>query len=184
MKKTVILSMLLALAIALPAQGDRFFASIGASAFAPADARFKDLYGDVQASPEFKLGYNLYRNFYFWLGGSFVSATGIIPVLEAEAKASQMFLSLGAGWETRRWGRLQADLCAALLLGGLHENAMDETVSKWAPGFDVRAGLRYFLKKKIYLGLTLGYAGAWAEINALDIVIGGVRIGGSLGLRF
>ncbi|MCU0236805.1 MAG: hypothetical protein MUC72_06935 [Acidobacteria bacterium] len=184
MKKIVIVPILLALAIALPAQDGKFFASIGASAFAPADARFKELYGDMQASPELKLGYNLYRHFYFWLGGSFVSATGTIPVLEAEAKASQMFLSFGAGWETRRRGRLQADLCAALLMAGLREEAMDATVSKWAPGFDVRAGLRYFLKKKIFLGLTLGYASASAEIDAKDVVIGGVRIGGSLGLRF
>ena len=184
MKKIVIVPILLALAIVLPAEDRKFFAGIGVAVFQSADARFKDLYGATQVSPEFKVGYNLYRNFYFWLGGSFISASGIIPVVEDEAKATQMFLSLGAGWETRRWGRLQGDLSAALLMAGLQEKAMGTTVSKWAPGFDVRAGLRYFVKENIFLGLGLGYAGAWVEIEEKDIVLGGLRLGVLLGLRF
>lgn len=184
MKKIVIVPILLALALVLPAQGKKFFASIGVSAFQSADAGFKDLYGGPQVCPELKVGYNLYRSFYFWLGGGFISASGIIPVVEDEAKASQAFISLGAGWETRRWHRLQADVCAALLMAGLNEKAMGATVSKWAPGFDVRAGLRYFLKENIFLGLTLGYAGAWTEVDAKDIVLGGLRPGVSLGMRF
>ena len=154
----------------------------------PADSGFKDLYGDVQVSPELKVGYNLYRNFYFWLGGSFVSATGTVPVLEDEIKASQTFLSLGAGWETRRGRRLQGDLFAALLLAGFREKAMGETASKSAPGFEVGAGLRYFLKKKIFLGVAVGYAGAWTTVRTeagdSDIILGGLRLGGRLGFRF
>lgn len=184
MKKIAIVSMLLALAIVLPAGNSKFSASIGVSAFQSADAGFKNLYGSTQVCPELKLGYNLYRSFYFWLGGGFISATGTIPVLEVEAKASQTFLSLGAGWETRRWHRLQADVCAALLMAGLREKAMDATVNKWAPGFDVRTGLRYFLKETVFLGVNLGYAGAWTEVEAKDIIIGGLRLGGSLGFRF
>jgi hypothetical protein len=184
MKKIVIVSTLLALALVLPAREKKFFASIGVSAFQSADAGFKDLYGGPQVCPELKLGYNLYRHFSFWLGGSFISASGIIPVVEDEAKVSQAFISLGAGWETRRWHRLQADVCAALLMAGLNEKAMGATVSKWVPGFDVRAGLRYFLKENLFLGLNLGYAGARAEVKEKDIKLGGLRLGGSLGLRF
>jgi len=184
MKKIVILPLLLALAIVLPAKEQKFFAAIGVAAFQSADAGFKDVYGATQVSPELKLGYHLYRNFYFWLGGSFISASGVIPVVEDAAKASQTLLSLGAGWETRRWGRLQGDLSAALLMAGLQEKAMGTTASKWAPGFDVRAGLNYFLKENIFLGLSLGYAGAWVEIGKKDIVLGGLRAGILLGLRF
>ena len=184
MKKIVILPLLLALAIVLPAKEKKFFAAIGVSAFQSADAGFKDLYGATQVSPELKLGYHLYRNFYFWLGGSFISASGVIPVVEDAATARQTFLSLGAGWETRRWGRLQGDLSAALFMAGLQEKAMGTTVSKWAPGFDVRAGMNYFLKENIFLGLSLGYAGAWVEIGEKDIVLGGLRLGVLLGLRF
>lgn len=184
MKKIVILPLLLALAIVLPAKERPFFAAVGVAAFQSADSGFKNLYGATQVSPELKLGFHLYRNFYFWLGGGFISAAGVIPVVEDEAKASQTFLSLGAGWETRRWGRLQGDLGAALLMAGLQEKAMGSTVSKWAPGFDVRAGLNYFVKENIFLGLSLGYAGAWVDIGEKDIVLGGLRAGVLLGLRF
>ncbi len=184
MKKIVIVLILLALVIVLPAKDSKFFANIGVAAFQSADAGFKNLYGATQVSPELRVGYNLYRNFYFWLGGSFITATGIIPIVEDEAKASQTFLYLGAGWETRRWGRLQGDLGAALLMAGLKEKAMGTTVSKWAPGFDVRAGLRYFLKESLFMGLTLGYAAAWATVEEKEIVLGGLRLGVLLGLRF
>jgi len=69
-------------------------------------------------------------------------------------------------------------------MAGLQEKAMGTTASKWAPGFDVRAGLNYFLKENIFLGLSLGYAGAWVEIGKKDIVLGGLRAGILLGLRF
>ena len=188
MKKFTIVIILLALAPMLAARDNKFFASLGAAALFPGDAQFKDLYGDVQVSPEIRVGYNLYRSFYFWLGGSFVAAAGTIPVLEDKINATQMFLSLGAGWETRRSRRLQADLGAALLMARSREKAMGATVSKWAPGFDVRAGLRYFLKEKLFLGVTVGYAGAWTtvrtEAGERDIILGGIRLGGLLGLRF
>jgi len=188
MKKTVTVILLLSLCSLLPAAGGKFFASAGAALLVPADSNFADLYGKVQWSPEIRLGYNMVRNFYFWIGGSFVSASGTLPVLGDEIKASQAFVSLGAGWETRRMGRLQADVAAALLMAGSRERALGTTVSKWAPGLDVRAGLRYFLKKNIFLGVSLGYAGAWTAVQTAsgekDIILGGLRLGGALGFRF
>jgi hypothetical protein len=188
MKKITIVILLLAMSPLLAARDGKFFAGIGAAALFPGDGRFKELYGSVQLSPELRVGYNLYRNFYFWLGGSFISASGVIPDLEEKIQAKQTFISLGAGWETRRSRHLQADLGAALLLAGFREKAMGSTTSKWAPGFDVRAGLRYFLKEKLFLGVSLGYAGAWTtartEAGTVDIILGGMRLGGQMGLRF
>ncbi|HEX7503378.1 MAG TPA: hypothetical protein VF451_08135 [Acidobacteriota bacterium] len=189
MKKIlVVLAVLIFLSPLLPARGDTFFASVGGAALFPGDKNFKNLYGDVLLSPEIKVGYNLYRNFYFWLGGSFASATGALPVLEDEIKATQTFLSLGAGWETRRGRRWQGEFFAALLLAGFREKAMGATASKTAPGFDLGTGLRYYLGKKTFVGMTVGYAGAWttARTEALerDIILGGLRLGAGLGFRF
>lgn len=188
MKKITLAILLLALAGMLPGAGDKFSASVGAALFVPGDAGFKDLYGDALFSPEIKLTYDLLPRFYLWLGAGAVSATGSLPALGDEIQAAQTFLSLGAGWETRRMGRLQADLAAALLLAGSREKAMGATSSKWAPGFDARAGIRYFLARKLFLGLTLGYAGAWTAVETgareKDIILGGLRLGGSLGIRF
>jgi hypothetical protein len=188
MKRTSIAVVLLSAALVLPAGGDRFFVSAGAAALLPADSRFADTYGKVQLSPELRAGYNLYRHFYFWLGGGFCTASWTIPVVEEKSAATQAFLSLGAGWETRRTRRLQADLTIALLMAGFREKAMGATASKWAPGFDVRIGLRHFLKQRLFLGMTVGYAGAWTSIRTetgeSDIVLGGVRLGGLVGFRF
>lgn len=188
MKKAFFPILLLAASLLLPGANDKFSASAGAALLAPGDAGFKELYGEALLSPEIKLTYDLMPHFYLWLAASAVSASGSLPVLEDETKATQTFLSLGAGWETRRMGRLQADVAAALLLAGSREQAMGATNSKWAPGFDVRAGLRYFLGRKFFAGLTLGYAGAWTTVETgareKDIILGGLRLGGSLGIRF
>ncbi len=188
MMRTSIALLLLSAALLLPAGGDRFFVSAGAAALVSADSHFADTYGRVQLSPELRAGYNLYRHFYFWLGGGFCSAKWTIPVVEDESAATQAFLCLGGGWETRRTRRLQADLTIALLMAGFREKAMGVTESKWAPGFDVRLGLHYYLKRRIFLGLTTGYAGAWTSIRTetgeYDIILGGLRLGGLVGFRF
>jgi opacity protein-like surface antigen len=188
MKKILIVLFLISWAPLLPAGSGKFFASVGAAALVPGDNNFKDHYGSVLFSPEIKVGYNLYRSFYFWAGGSFASATGTLPVLEDKIKATQMFLSLGAGWETRRGRRWQGELFAALLLAGFRERAMNDTASKSAAGLEVGAGLRYYLKKKIFLGVAVGYAGAWTtartEAGETDIILGGLRLSGRLGFRF
>ena len=188
MKKIAISLLILSLGVLLPGAGEKFSASVGASAFVSGDSGFKSFYGDVQVSPEVKLTYDLLPHFYLWLGAGFVAASGVIPVVEDKIKATQTFLSLGAGWETRRMGKLQADVAAALLLAGSREKAMGASNSKWAPGFDVRAGVRYFLAKKMFLGLTLGYTGAWTTVETgpreKDVILGGVRLGGTVGFRF
>jgi hypothetical protein len=188
MKKIAIAILVLSLGVLLPGAGKKFSASIGAAAFVSGDSGFKSLYGDVQFSPEIKLSYDLLPHFFIWLGAGFVSATGVVPEVGDGIKATQTFLSLGAGWETRRMGRLQADLAAALLMAGTKEKAMGVSASKSAPGFDARAGLRYFLRDNLFAGVTLGYAGAWTTVmigdREKDIVLGGLRLGGMVGFRF
>lgn len=188
MKKILIVLVLIFLRPLLPASGDKFFASAGGAALFPGDNGFKKLYGKVLFSPEIRVGYNLYRNFYFWMGGSFVAATYTLPDLEDEIKATQTFLSLGAGWETRRGRRWQGELFIALLLAGFREKGMGDSASKWAPGFETGTGLRYYLKKKIFMAVSVSYAGAWTtvrtEARETDVVLGGLRLSGRLGFRF
>ena len=168
--------------------GDKFFVSAGAAAVFPADKRFKDFYGSMQFSPELKAGYNFFESFYLWLGYSFFSASYTIPVVLDEANINQYFLALGVGWETRRGRRLQSDFFAALVLAGFKEQAMGETFSKSAFGFEVGTGLRYFLQKRVFLGVSVSYAGAWTTVRFPEketaIILGGLRLGGRLGFRF
>ena len=188
MKKTVIAFLLLSLAAGLGAAGRKFSVMAGAGVLLPIDADFKELYGSALFCPELKLSYEIMPRFCVWLAGSSASATGVLPELGDEIKASQTFLSLGAGWETKRWGRLQADVGAAFLMAHSREKAMGASPSKSAPGFDARSGLRVFVSESVFVGLNVGFAGAWTTVDAgetdKDIVIGGMRIGGALGFRF
>lgn len=169
---------------------DKFFVSAGAAAVFPADSRFKDFYGRVQVSPELKAGYNFIENFYVWLGYSFFSASYTIPVLLDEADAGQHFLALGAGWETRRGRRLQSDFFVALILAGFREQAMGETVSDSAVGFELGTGLRYFIKKKVFVGASFSYSEARISLSETDSslggrrLLGGMRLIANLGIRF
>lgn len=188
MRKTAIAFLLVSLACGLAAADRKFTAALGAGVLLPIDADFKEFYGRALFCPELKLSYEIMPRFCVWLAGSSATATGELPELGDEIKASQTFLSLGAGWETKRMGRLQADAGAAFLMANSREKAMGARPSKWAPGFDARAGLRYFVKDAVFIGLNLGFAGAWTSVDTgekgKDIVIGGMRLGGTVGFRF
>lgn len=188
MKRTAFSVLLLLPCLLLPAKGGAFFASAGVTLLAPADSRFADLYGKLQVGPELRAGYTLHRGLYVWLGGSFISASGTLPVLEDALRASQMFLTLGGGGEIALGRRLRGDLHGALLLAGFKEKAMGATASKTAPGFEAGAALRFLLSQRFFLDLGLDYAGAWAtvrtEAGKVDIVLGGLRLGARAGFRF
>jgi hypothetical protein len=170
--------------------GDKFFVSAGAAAVFPGDSRYRDLYGSVQFLPELKAGYNFFENFYLWLGYSSFSASYTIPILLDEAKVNQHFLAIGAGWETRRGRRLQSDFFAALILAGFKEQAMGETVNASVAGFELGTGLRYFLKKKVFIGVAISYSEARHSFSETGIslggrrLLGGLRLIANLGLRF
>lgn len=188
MKKILITLACLSFCQLLAAAGSRFFVSAGAAAVLPADSGYKDIYGQVQFSPELKAGYGFLKNFHLWLGFSTFAAKGKVPILEDETRASQNFFSLGAGWTTRRGRRLQGELFAALLLAGFREKAMGGTASKSALGIEAGAGLRYFLKKNVFLGVSVSYAAASATARfaeeETEIILGGLRLGGRLGFCF
>jgi hypothetical protein len=190
MRKFVLIIIFYCFCAALLFGGNKFFVSAGAALVYPADNRFKDFYGSVQFSPELKAGYNLFENFYLWLGYSFFSASYTVPVFLDEANASQHFLALGGGWETRRGRRLQSDFFAALILAGFKEQAMGATVKDTVAGFELGTGLRYFLKKQVFIGAALAYSEARTSLAETEISLGGRRLLGglrllvNLGVRF
>jgi opacity protein-like surface antigen len=190
MKKSVFGIVLIIFFAMLLSGGDKFFISAGATAVYPADQRFRDFYGSVQFGPELKAGYNFFDNFYLWLGYSCFSARYTVPVLLAEAKASQHFLALGAGWETSRGRRLQSDFFAALILAGFKEQALGETAKSSVIGFELGTGLRYFIRKKVFVGVEFSYSEARAAIAESEIqvagqrLLGGLRLTVDLGIRF
>jgi hypothetical protein len=190
MKKLLIIVVFLSFGQFLLAGHDKFFVNAGAAAVIPGDTRFRDFYGSVQFSPELKAGYNFSKSFYLWLGYSLFSANGTVPVLLDKTNVNQHFLALGAGWETRRGRRLQSDFFAALVLAGFKEQTMGETVKDSVVGFELGTGLRYFFKKRVFVGAALSYTEARSSLAETEISLGGrrlsggLRLSGNLGIRF
>jgi len=168
----------------------RFFVSAGAAAVFPIDSSYRDFYGQVQVSPELKAGFNVFKRVYLWLGYSFFAASFTDPVLAEKASGGQHFLAFGAGWETRPGRRLQFDFSAAMVLAALREKGLGETVREFTPGFQLVAGARYFVAKKIFITMALSFLGARITLaeteNTLggERKLGGVRLGVGLGFRF
>lgn len=190
MKKTVFGIVLVIFFSMLLSGAENFFISAGSTAVYPADQRFRDFYGSVKFGPELKAGYNFFDNFYLWLGYSCFSASYTVPILLDESKASQYCLALGAGWETRRGRRLQSDFFAALILAGFKEQALGETVKSSVLGFELGTGLRYFVRKKIFIGMAFSYSEARATLTETEIslggrrLLGGLRLTANMGIRF
>jgi hypothetical protein len=174
MRKFIFIIVFFVFFSALLLGGDKFFISAGAAAVFPADSRFKDFYG----------------SFYLWLGYSSFSANYTVPLLLEEANGSQHFLALGVGWETRRGRRLQSDFFAALVLAGFKEQAMGETIKYSVVGFELGTGLRYFIKKKVFVGTAFSYSEARISLSETEIslggryLLGGLRLIANLGIRF
>jgi len=190
MRKAVFITVLIVL-IATPSfAAGRFFVSAGAAAVFPVDSSYRDFYGQLQVSPELKAGYSFFKRFYVWLGYSFFASRYTIPDLLDQTSASQQFLALGIGWETRRSRRLQFDFFAAFALAAFREKGLGETVKDIAPGFQLGAGARYFVARNVFVGMALSFSGASitlaeaANIQGGDRKLGGLRLGAGLGLRF
>jgi opacity protein-like surface antigen len=182
MRKFVLIMVFFVFISALLFGRDKFFVSAGAAAVFPADNRFKDFYGSVRFSPDLKAGFNFLESFYLWLGYSRFSASYTDPVLNEEANINQHFLAIGIGWETRRGRRLQSDFFAGLILAGFKEQAMGEAVKDSVVGFELGTGLRYFIKKKVFVGGAFSYSEASASLAETEISLGGKRLLGGMRL--
>jgi hypothetical protein len=190
MRKPIFIAILLIYFSALSFGASRFFVSAGAAAVLPVDSSYRDFYGLVQFSPELKAGYSFFKRFYIWLGYSFFASSYTIPELQDETSASQQFLALGIGWETRRSRRLQFDFFAAFAMAAFREKGLGATVKDFAPGFQLGAGARYFVARNVFVAMALSFSGASitlaeaANTQGGDRKLGGLRLGAGLGLRF
>ena len=67
---------------------------------------------------------------------------------------------------------------------------MGETVKDSVVGFELGTGLRYFIKKKVFIGAALSYSEARVSLAETEIslggrrLLGGLRLIANLGMRF
>ena len=184
MKKTLSLLFLLVLVSGGLKAGQKFTATFTGSVLFPGDSGYKDVYGKTGFLPEFKAGYALSESLYLWAGYGFLYKKGQTPVLKLEAKSSQHFLSLGAGYRGTLSASLGFEADLGLVLVAYKEEAMGTSASGTAFGFRADAGLTYALFGPVFALAEVGYLYASDKIEGETITPGGFKAGLGLGVKF
>lgn len=183
MKKMIGLLAAAAMAASLTA-GDRFQASLAASALFPADSAYKEIYGSTVFMPELKLACSISKCLYAWAGYGRVSVKGETPVLKEPAESRQGFWAAGAGYRHPLSGGWS--LFGELGLAGIayREEALGGEVSGSALGVAVNAGVRRDLGARFFLLAQAGYVYGRKTIGDAPVKLGGAKAGLGAGVRF
>lgn len=183
MKKVLTLTLVFALSFMFVNGENKVFIEANGNFLFPSDSGYKDVYGSSLFYPGFEAGFKIVNNIYIFAGFELLSAEGITPVLEEDAKSTQTILSAGVGYE----GDLSDKLGYRVELGGssfsYKEEAFDEEVTGSKIGFLLKTGLTYDLSDSFYLGIFLGYNSASDSVNGVDIKLGGFKASIGAGVR-
>jgi len=179
---------------ASPAAGDALTATVPAGRFTvlartallfPADAEYRELYGEQRPYFELKVGADISRNLYLWGAWGFFSGTGTIPLVDEKAESFQSILSFGAGFRLRITPRLGARAEVGLSRIGYKDKALGLEVS--GSGIGPRAGISgcYIFSRTLFVEVGLDWAQASSTTeDGLELQLGGWILGAGLGLRF
>lgn len=154
-------------------KGSKCMAQVNGRFLFPSDGNYKDVYGSSVFYFGVRAGYRMAGNIYLWLGYDYVKKTGTTRVLEEEARSTQHFIGLGAGYRGDFSEKFGYRLQAVILFISYKEEALGETVSDSALGFDLEWNLVYYLIKRIYGLLALGYAYGSDDVDGVGIELGG-----------
>ncbi len=179
-KAGAIFLMILAVSLSVSAEGRMKFSLTG-NMLVPSDPNYRNTYGDIVFFPEIMGGYKIISETYVWIKYGYLYKTGKTPVLEAEAKSTQHFLSLGVGYANKIGSRMDYKLEAGLMNACYKEEALGEEVSNNTIGFRIECGFAYSLTRTLLAEISAGYLTASDEVEEVSIQLGGLRLG--LGLR-
>lgn len=149
----------------------------------PADAGYKNVYGDTLFVPEFKLGVRIIDHLYVY--GFFMTGSkdGTTPDLELPAHSRQQFYGGGLGYFPSIGRHLKVFVGAGVANASYKEEAMELTVRGNKVGLNLEAGI-YYKEKFLFSGIEAGYCQAKDSYEGNDFKIGGARLSLVLGVLF
>jgi len=149
----------------------------------PADAGYKNVYGETLFVPEFKLGVRIIDHLYVY--GLFMTGSkdGTTPDLELPAHSRQQFYGGGLGYFPSIGRHLKVFVGAGVANASYKEEAMELTVKGNKVGLNLEAGI-YYKEKFLFSGIEAGYCQAKDSYEGTDFKIGGARLSLVLGVLF
>lgn len=149
----------------------------------PADAGYKEVYGNQVMVPEFKLGFRVISDVYIYGMFSTLSKNGTTPELNEPAHSKQQFMGGGLAYFPSVGRTLKIFIGAGVASATYEEEALDIKVSGNKLGFLAEAGL-YLRFKAVFFGLNGSYCAASDTYEGVDFKIGGTRASAVLGFIF
>jgi len=182
MKRGAAVIVFLLLAAGAAAAADRVLIAAGLSYMLPADSGYKEVYGSTIFYPEAWAGFRVFQGFHFLGGYGWMTKSGTTPELGLEAKSTQSFLWAGLGYVGTAARTVLFKLEAGPASVGYKEESMGLTVSGSRIGFRAGFGL-IFLGQTVFTSFDLGYIGASATVEDVEIKLGGFKATVSIGAR-
>lgn len=155
----------------------------------PGDGRYKDLFGESQIVPKFKIAVNIMPSVYLFGGVAFSSRTGSFQIydLTIDVKNTQLLGTFGAGYQFPLNKGLNAYIEAGGLYASLKEEGLKTSDSGTGFGFSVEGGVSLKLSGPLKVGIHAGYCQASIDFPISDRITltakpGGLTLGVGLGL--
>lgn len=184
MKKTIIVPVLILILCSTVQAGNMFGISVIGNYLSPSDDDYTTIYGKGMIYPELKIEFTVFKGLSVWLGYGFLTADGIIPTLEYEAKSNQHHLSFGAGYTIK----FLHFMGAKFQLGSFNvyyiEKTTDIEETGLAFGYRADLGLIFYLGNHVFIGLTGGYLNAGKSLYGRTVKFGGFKGGLEFGISF
>jgi len=181
--KKATLLILLGLLSNLLAAENRFSVTISANFLEPRDPDYQNKYLSNIFFPQLKLAYRVTDGFIVWASYSYVRAKGLIPVVEINTTSTQNLLSFGIGYGGMFSELFSWQVEAGLVSFDYKEEALGETASGSALGFNA-GGTMFYSFGKMFVEVEAGYLYSKDEANGTAIKLGGPHGGIGLGFRF
>lgn len=162
----------------------KFFLSITANYMFSAEERFRNVYESGVFYPELNAGFKFSRNLFAWGSFGFFSKSGASIALAEPSRWRQQNLSLGFGYYKNislRWG-WEVRVGAVGII--YREEAFGEKISDRAFGGRLDIAGVFKITDQLFTAISLGYLYAPDTTEETSLILGGLRVRISLGVRY
>jgi hypothetical protein len=183
LKPILILCFVFLLALALPAK-DKGYVILHGTFFMPADANFKDVYGNSAIMPGIVFGMRLRRSISLFVSVDYLAKTGsTIGAIKDPTKTAQIFIAGGLELRLKLTTKHDATFRTGAVYINFTDKAFSESVKGHGIGFLFGAGLNWKMKS-FFLALDIDYLRATDTLFNNKIILGGLKTAVGIGRFF
>lgn len=151
----------------------------------PVSGRYREIYGDIQASYELQVNTFLMQNISSWVNAGWITKKGFSTgCTRTPTRIEIASLSLGGNYFLPIYNNFSFYAGLGVILSQVNvKNHHEGNAKAFSPGAVIKAGLNIDIFEDFYAGLFSDYY--WQPgVYKTNVDIGGIRIGLGLGYKF